>query len=439
MKQALIQHAFLAAFTAGCLVACGPDGLKDPADAAQDDVTDAAARDAGHQTQDAGTGVTDAASTDAAAADAGPGDGGVPDSAVSLDAAVGTDAGPTDGAVGDAAAVDASPDAGRADAGMPGDCPANVTCVVAPHEANGTTVDGTDLFDFYNCAPSLNESGPERIYRVTLPGAGILSVTLDSDLETGGVDVDVHILSSLSANACLARGHLAAAASVTGTTAFVVLDSYTRSNGTDGRGAFHVTISFQEPGANPLLSAGVPATVAQLAFTAYQHAMTQNLSNSAVYSVIDFSQPSTQQRLWVVDMETGQLLLQDRVSHGSGSNSPSDPAMASTFSNMEGSHQSSLGLALTAETYEGSNGYSLRLDGLEDANSNMRARAIVVHGASYAEDSFVEANGYLGRSNGCPAVALSRAAATIDLIKNGTLMFSYFPQEEWLNNSPFLR
>ena len=132
------------------------------------------------------------------------------------------------------------------------------------------------------------------------------------------------------------------------------------------------------------------------------------------------------------------MLHTDRVTHGIGSNSPDDPAMASAFSNISGSNMSSLGLSLTAETYIGSHGLSLRLDGLEDANDNMRPRAIVMHGADYAEDTFVDENGYLGRSQGCPAIAQSRSDDVVTLVKEGTLLFSYFPDDAWLSSSPFL-
>ena len=113
--------------------------------------------------------------------------------------------------------------------------------------------------------------------------------------------------------------------------------------------------------------------------------------------------------------------------------------MAAHFSNTPGSLQSSLGLSRTAETYDGNNGYSLRLDGLEASNDNMRDRAIVMHGAAYAEDSFVDDNGYLGRSSGCPAVAMSRSADLIDLVKEGTLIFQWFPDDDWRSSSPFLQ
>ncbi len=187
-----------------------------------------------------------------------------------------------------------------------------------------------------------------------------------------------------------------------------------------------------------LVGLGVPAAVAASASRAWQAAGAAGLSESPVFTVIDFSQPSTAQRLWTVDMVSGALLFRGRVSHGSGSNSPSDPAMASSFSNTSGSLQTSLGLSRTAETYDGSNGYSLRLDGLEDENDAMRDRAIVMHGAAYAEDEFVDDNGYLGRSSGCPAVAMSRSEELIDLVKEGSLLFSWFPDERWLASSPFL-
>lgn len=192
-------------------------------------------------------------------------------------------------------------------------------------------------------------------------------------------------------------------------------------------------------------AAGLGAAVARDANVVVAHARAAGLiddqtssEQGAVFSVIDFSLPSTEKRLWVFDLVSGDVLFHDRVSHGSGSNSDDDPAMAARFSNTPGSLMSSLGVSRTAETYEGNNGYSLRLDGLEPSNDLMRDRAIVVHGAAYAEDEFVDDNGYLGRSSGCPAVAMSRSAGFIDLIKEGTLLFQWFPDEDWRAASPFL-
>jgi hypothetical protein len=176
---------------------------------------------------------------------------------------------------------------------------------------------------------------------------------------------------------------------------------------------------------------------------ALDHARALGLFETPLFTVIDFSLPSTERRLWTFDLDAddgaGAVVVNDRVSHGSGSNSDDDPRMAARFSDTPGSLMSSLGLSRTAETYQGNNGYSLRLDGLEDSNDAMRDRAIVVHGAAYAEDEFVDDNGYLGRSSGCPAVAMSRSAAFIDLIKEGTLLFQWFPDDDWRASSPFLR
>ncbi len=205
----------------------------------------------------------------------------------------------------------------------------------------------------------------------------------------------------------------------------MVLDSFVRADGSSGAGPFSASFTFapavpitsDDPGAVILANAGVPVEIAALAIHAYNSARAQQLTDSAVFSVVDFSKPSYEKRLWIVNLDTGELLVNDRVAHGSGSASPTDPAMASSFSNVSGSNQSSLGLVRTAETYDGTHPHSLRLDGLEDSNSNMRDRLIVMHGATYAEDDFVDANGYLGRSNGCFAVAQSREAGIVDIVK----------------------
>jgi hypothetical protein len=322
------------------------------------------------------------------------------------------------------------------------DCPADVVCVTAfPAHVQGTTVGGARNFDSYSCAPSNSQAGPERVYRLTVPGPGRVTVALDASLETGGIDIDVHLLSDLDPDTCLARGDKGASADVEGGVVWLVFDTYRRLNGTEGPGPFAADIVFRPAGAladNPLAQAGVPAAVAELAMRAYENAVRDDLSDRPVLTVIDFSQPSTARRLWTVNVETGALLVHDRVTHGIGSNTTSDPRYATTFSNVSGSYQSSLGLSRTAETYQGSNGYSLRLDGLEPSNDRMRSRAIVVHGAHYAEDSYVDENGYLGRSQGCPAIAMTRSRAFIDHIKHGTLIFSYYPDDTWLQTSPFL-
>jgi hypothetical protein len=139
-------------------------------------------------------------------------------------------------------------------------------------------------------------------------------------------------------------------------------------------------------------------------------------------TVIDYSRPSTEKRMWVYDLRSHALLFDELVSHGRGSGKTN----ATSFSNDSSSNMSSLGLFRTGEAYIGHNGYSLRLDGLDPGvNDNARARAIVVHGAPYVNAAIAKANGYLGRSLGCPAVRPEIAHALIDTIKNGSLIFAY--------------
>lgn len=152
-------------------------------------------------------------------------------------------------------------------------------------------------------------------------------------------------------------------------------------------------------------------------------------------AVIDYSLPSTEPRLWVFDLERGTLLYAEHVAHGQGSGEN----YAHAFSNGHGSHQSSLGLFVTAETYYGRNGYSLRMDGLERGiNDQARERAIVMHGADYVNPAQARNFGRLGRSWGCPAVRPQVAREIIDTLSGGQLLFAYYPDEEWLAGSPLL-
>jgi hypothetical protein len=149
-------------------------------------------------------------------------------------------------------------------------------------------------------------------------------------------------------------------------------------------------------------------------------------------AVIDYSLPSTTRRLWVFDVQAGKLLHHELVAHGRGSGDN----YATSFSNAADSHQTSLGLFRTAETYIGGNGYSLRLDGLEPGvNDNARARAIVMHGAWYVDPAVVAQQGRLGRSYGCPALRQQVARVVIDELKDRNLLFSYADNAAWLQRS----
>lgn len=178
-----------------------------------------------------------------------------------------------------------------------------------------------------------------------------------------------------------------------------------------------------------------PAVI-QLALRARQCALTHGEADADDrLAVIDYSRPSTERRLWVFELKPARLLYAEHVAHGRGSGDN----LAQRFSNVEGSHQSSLGLFRTAETYQGGNGYSLRMDGLEPGiNDRARPRAIVMHGAPYVNPEQALRQGRLGRSFGCPAVRREIAHELIDTLKHGQLVFAYYPDEAWLRHSQFL-
>jgi hypothetical protein len=153
-------------------------------------------------------------------------------------------------------------------------------------------------------------------------------------------------------------------------------------------------------------------------------------------TVIDYSLPSTQPRLFVFDLVSRKLLFRELVAHGknSGGNVPD------FFSNSTGSLASSLGLFVTADPYIGGNGYSLRLKGLEEGINDMAwDRAIVMHGASYVSQEAIKILGRLGRSWGCPAVRPEIAHKIIDTLRGGTAVFAYYPEKTWLATSAFIR
>lgn len=172
-----------------------------------------------------------------------------------------------------------------------------------------------------------------------------------------------------------------------------------------------------------------------LALEATQCAISHGEPASPRLAVIDYSLPSTTRRLWVFDLAQRKLLFRLLVAHGrnSGEN------QATQFSNKDGSLESSLGLFRTLDTYEGHNGYSLRMAGLEPGtNDHALKRALVIHGARYVNADFAKRQGRIGRSWGCPAVRTAVARPLIDTLKGGQYVFSYYPNARWLHSSPFL-
>jgi len=159
------------------------------------------------------------------------------------------------------------------------------------------------------------------------------------------------------------------------------------------------------------------------------------IKNDETLSIIDFTLPSTQKRLFVIDIKKGLLLFNTYVSHGrnSGTN------VATQFSNDQNSLKSSLGFYITSGTYNGKHGYSLRLNGVEsNINDNALSRGIVMHSAPYVNEETIEKLGFLGRSEGCPAVPENLYKKIIAKIKDGSCLFMYSPDKNYLAHSQIL-
>lgn len=171
------------------------------------------------------------------------------------------------------------------------------------------------------------------------------------------------------------------------------------------------------------------------ALTGYNKLEDQEKIDNKLLSIVDFSLPSTEKRLWILDMEANKIIYHTYVSHGKNTGGN----MATNFSNTPNSLQSSLGFYVTAETYYGKNGLSLFIDGMEkEFNSKARERYVVIHGADYAKEESIKRLGRLGRSYGCPAVPSEISTEIINKIKGGSALFIYHTNEDYIANSTYL-
>lgn len=182
-------------------------------------------------------------------------------------------------------------------------------------------------------------------------------------------------------------------------------------------------------------ASNIDSSVLKMGLQAYLKSHKKGLHDKNILTIIDYRKASTERRLWVVDLKKNKVLFNTWVTHGK--NSGKDKA--TSFSNQPGSLKSSIGVFVTAKPYIGNNGYSLRLIGLEPGiNHNAYRRAIVMHGAWYAEPGIIRKYGLLGRSWGCPAVSEKLARPIIDTIKGRSLVFVYSNDRNWINRSTFL-
>ena len=159
-------------------------------------------------------------------------------------------------------------------------------------------------------------------------------------------------------------------------------------------------------------------------------------ADSEILTIADFSKSSNTKRLWVIDLANKKILFNALVAHGMGTGDE----FAEHFSNTDSSHQSSLGFYITEATYDGKNGYSLKLMGMDKGfNDAALERAIVMHGADYVSENFAAAHKRIGRSWGCPAISRELAAPIINAIKGKNCLFIYYPDDNYLNSSEWLK
>lgn len=159
------------------------------------------------------------------------------------------------------------------------------------------------------------------------------------------------------------------------------------------------------------------------------------LKKTNVLTICDFSQSSTNQRMYVIDVRNRRVLYRTYVAHGINSGEE----YATSFSNKMESCKSSLGFYITSGTYTGVNGYSLRIDGVDKGfNDNARKRAIVIHGANYVSMRVVHKYGQMGTTFGCPAIPTEMTTQIIPVVKNGSCFFIYYPSKKYLAQSTVL-
>lgn len=184
-----------------------------------------------------------------------------------------------------------------------------------------------------------------------------------------------------------------------------------------------------------LQKAGLSIDVFSIAYKGYIKLQEEGKITNEKLTICDFSKVSGEKRMYVVDPVNEKLVLQTLVAHGKNSGE----AFATSFGNENSSHKSSLGFYVTETAYNGANGLSLHLNGMDNGfNDRAYDRAVVIHGADYVSETMAETNGFIGRSFGCPAVARNINGKLINEVKEGSCLFIYYPSENYLNKSKWL-
>jgi hypothetical protein len=176
-------------------------------------------------------------------------------------------------------------------------------------------------------------------------------------------------------------------------------------------------------------------SIFEKAYTGYLNLVSLNkIEKKDILTIIDFGQSSLQERMYIIDLNTNEIIHKSLVSHGiySGRTIPQK------FSNEVGSGKSSLGFYTVNHTYKGKFDLAVKLNGLEYSNSHAHKRGIVMHAAKYANPEFAKKNGSLGRSLGCPALPQEGFKEVVDIVKGGSCLFIYAPNRSYQRRSKLL-
>jgi hypothetical protein len=315
----------------------------------------------------------------------------------------------------------------------------SMTCVSElPATVDATTVNSVlDELDHYGCDPSLDLSGREVVVRVTVPEDGFLEVARTGE---GAPGTMLLLLGSYDALDCLDAHATNVGARVVAGDVFVVVDGPPGAESS-------VSLQMALTTAATFESAGINPELAKDALTVIQNAWAWGATRRSEYVVVDFTLHSAQPREWVFDLAKGELLWNLRVAHGRNSTNGTNLAMAVTFSNVNGSNKSSLGLMRSSGRYVGSFGESFRLEGLEPGfNDNACVRDIVMHPWAPVGDEYVNRCGWARPSLGCPAIDSVLAKPVRDRLARpdptrleaGVPMLFWYPNTDWQRNSVFL-
>lgn len=186
---------------------------------------------------------------------------------------------------------------------------------------------------------------------------------------------------------------------------------------------------------NEVNDGSIAYKVFELGIKGFSELSLQNrIKNNRYLTIVDMTVSSNMERMYIIDIIDRKLIRKTLVAHGM----KTGDEFANDFSNTESSHKSSLGFYVTGEVYNGKHDLSLKLDGLEYTNNNARERGVVIHSADYVSHEFIEENGRLGRSYGCPAIPKADYASTIEKIKEGSCFFIYYEDNSYLNRSKII-